>query len=290
VGWHLLFLLAVLAVVGVFALLRHRRWRPGLAVALIVAVVVATVAVRRQSAGQVPEGAALVAATESYLAPEVQRCERHDRVAYCPLPGYGRWVPLWRAAVEPVVAAVPAAAGELPAVRQGIGPVADAVTGLRWGRHGAWAEDSRAGLATEYVRVLLGLPHALPEQQRPPAPPGLQRADWPVGMAQGVPTPQCSGAGQLRTVVGLYLVARAQRDSHWWLAGPDRIRLGALRPGPADRAAAATLLDAPRDQVAAVLARNWSRARSAGPAGDVLAAVGVRDLPVTGETGELPCP
>jgi hypothetical protein len=104
------------------------------------------------------------------------------------------------------------------------------------------------------------------------------------------PHGMCSGAGQLRTVVGLYLVAQAQRDSSWWLAAPGRLRLGSVRPAATDRAAAAKLLGAPREQVAAALAQHWSRVRSAAPAGDVLAAFGVGDLPVAGERGESPCP
>jgi hypothetical protein len=291
-GWHLLYLLAVLVAVVTVALLRHRRWRPGVAATLILAVVLAAVSVQRQGAEQTPGGAAMLAATERYLGPGAQRCERHGRVEYCALPGYGRWVPLWRAAVEPVVGAVPAVAGDLPAVRQGIGPVADVVVGLRWGRHGAWAEDNRVDLAEEYVRVLVGLPHPVPDAPGTPpgTPPGQRRAELPIGTLPAGSAAKCSGAGQLRTVIGLYLVAQAQRDSSWWLAAPGRISLGAMRPGAADRAAATKLLEAPRERVAATLAQHWSRVRSAAPAGDVFAAFGVTGLPVVGDGGGPPCP
>ena len=316
-GWHLLYLLAMLAAVTTVGLLRHRRWRPGLASVLGLAVVLAGVAVQRQGAEQTPAGAATLAATERYLGPEAQRCERRGRVEYCPLRGYGRWIPLWRAALEPVVDAVPAAGGDLPAVRQGIGPVTDVVLSLRWARHGAWAEDSRVYLVQEFVRVLLGfpaplldtLPPATPPGVAPSpgggaspvavaptgaspgaAPPGQRRVEWPSGTLVLGAAPRCSGAGQLRTVVGLYLVAQAQRDSSWWLAGPDRITLGAMRPGPADRAAAMKLLEAPRERVAATLAQHWSRVRSAAPAGDVFAEFGVTDLPVVGDGGGPLCP
>jgi hypothetical protein len=285
-GWHFLYLLAVLVIVLAVAPLRHRRWRPGLAVTVVLAVVLAAVAVQRQGAERTPEGAAMLTATEPYLGPAAQSCERHGRVAYCPLAGYGRWVPLWRAAVEPVVAAVPAVAGDLPAVRQGIGPVTDAVVGLRWARHGAWAQDSRVDLAEEYVRVLLDLPGL----QFGASPPGQHRAAWPSGTVVAAPSGECSGAGQLRTVVGLYLVAQAQPDGAWFLADSGRLQLGALRPGAADRAAAAKLLAAPREQVVEVLAGNWSQARSAAPTGEVLAAFGISGGPAVADGGGPPCP
>ncbi len=176
--------------------------------------------------------------------------------------------------------ALPLTAGEPPAVRQGIGPVTDAVVGLRWGRHGDWADDSRAGVAVEYVRALLGLPTADLSVSA-----GQHRVVWPSGDLQPLPAPACSGAGQLRTVVGLYLFAQAQPDGHRWL-GSEGLHLGAMQPGAADRAAAATLLDAPQAQVQDVLSRNWSSIRLAKPAGDTLAAFGISGMPVTGE----PCP
>ena len=287
-SWHLVYLLALLAMVVAATLLRHRRLRSVLAVALALAL--AVVAVQRQVDDRTPVGLATVTAAESYLVPAVQSCERHGRVDYCALPGYGRWVPLWRDAVEPVVSAVPSTVGDLPAVRQGIGPVTSAVIDLHWGRHGDWAAHSRIGLRQEYVRVLLGLPDWESGQRGPFAPAEQRRAAWPNGTAQVARGPMCSGAGQLRTVVGLYLVAQAETGGRKRLDDPGGFELGRVRFGANERAAAAKLLDAPRDQVMARLAESWALVRSAAPVGGVLAPLGVGDLPVTGEGDESACP
>jgi hypothetical protein len=287
-GWHLVYLLAFLAVVVAAALLRHRRLWPGLAAALALALAVA--GVQRQVEERAPAGPDTVAATERYLVPAVQRCERHEGVDYCALPGYGRWVPLWRDAVEPVVHAVPPAVGGLPAVRQGIGPASSVVIDLHWGRHGEWADNSRIGLAQEYVRVLLGMPDWESGRQGPVGPAEQRRAAWPSGTMQVARGPMCSGAGQLRTVVGLYLVAQAEADGRRLLDAPGRLELGRVRFGVAERDAAAKLLDAPREQVSARLAESWVSVRSAASVGDFLAPFGVGDIPATGEEGEPACP
>jgi len=260
-AWHLLYLAAVLIAVGAAVPLRHRRALP--AAVLVLALLVAGIAVRRQ----LDERAAAGPATQATAA---QRCERHDRVSYCALPGYGRWIPLWRAAVEPVVRAVPPAAGELPAVRQGTALSSDVTTATTtsWGRHSPWAADSRTRLAQKYIRLLLGMP-APPES---PSPTGAE--------------PRCSGAGQLRTVVALWLAAQADPEADV-LRRPGKLSLGMVRFGPAEIQAATRLRAAPEQRVTAMLAENWAAIRSPAPVGDVLAPFGVTEVR---PGGEAPCP
>jgi len=258
-AWHLLYLAAVLIAVGAAIPLRHRRALP--AIVLVLALLSAGVAVRRQLDERAAAGPAAQAV-------ESQRCERHDRVSYCALPGYGRWIPLWRAAVEPVVRAVPPAAGELPAVRQGTALPSSVITTTSWGRHGRWAAESRARLSQKYIRLLLGMP-APPES---PSPTGAE--------------PTCSGAGQLRTVVALWLAAQADPEGDV-LRHPGKVSLGMVRFGRAEIQAAARLHDAPVPQVTAMLAEHWAAIRSPAPVGGVLAPFGVTAVQPDGET---PCP
>jgi hypothetical protein len=289
-GWHLLYLLVVLLAVVAAALSRH--WRAVPATAVVLALIIGTVAVRHQQDEQAPGGPGVAA---SYLGPAAQRCEQHDRVGYCPLPGYGRWVPIWRESVEPVVRAVPPSAGALPAVRQGDGPATSATVDLRWGRHGGWAVDSRLALREEYVRVLLGLPGWTAGEPGPGGLPEQNRGPWPTGSVQLDRGVRCSGAGQLRTVVALYLVAQSDSDGRWLLGGDGRMTLGSVQIGAPERAAAAKLLDAPRQAVTAVLAERWTEIRSPAPAGRSLVALGVSDLAPAngtrpGEGSGPPCP
>ena len=239
-AWHLGYLVAVLVAVTALIPLRHRLVLP--AVVLVLAVAAAGVAVQRKQ----DERTAAGAVSSTVVA---QRCERHGRVSYCALPGYGRWVPLWRAAVEPVARAVPTAAGELPAVRQGAGVPSSAIlTTTWWGRHSPWATTSRDRLTRRYVEVLL----EMPEQN-------------------------CSGAGQLRTVAALWLTAQADPSGDV-LRDRDGGSIGPVRFGPAEVRAAARLYDAPRERVTAMLAANWAAIRSPAPVGDVLAPFGVTEL------------
>jgi hypothetical protein len=255
-AWHLLYLVAALVAVVAVVALRHRRRLP--AVVLVAALAVAGAAVRQQSEHLEPAGPAAEAVA--------QDCERHGTVSYCALPGYGRWIPLWRAAVEPVVQVLPPAAGEFPAVRQSTGQPSGVHTGLSWGRHDPWATDSRRRLSQQYVRVLLGMPAT---------------AAGPEAAAE----PACSGAGQLRTVVALWLVAQADPAGEMPRAGG--AAFGPVAFGPAETEAAARLLDAPRQQVTAMLAEHWSAVRSPAPAGEVLAPFGVTGIRPAGDS---PCP
>lgn len=288
-NWHLVYLLGLLVIAVAFAVLKHRRPVP--VVAGVMAFVLTVVAAQRQVEERAATaGAAVVAATEPYLLPAAQTCEWHGRVTYCALPGYGRWTSFWRDAVEPVTLAVPPAAGDLPAVRQGIAPLSDVAIGLRWGRHGDWAKNSQLGLAQEYVRVLLGMPDW--ETGRPGAtgPAEQRRAAWPTGTGEAARGPRCAGTGQLRTVVGLYLVAQAQPNGRQLLNGATRLELGPAQFGRAERDAAAKLLAAPREQVLATLTAKWPQVRSAAPVSDTLAAFGVDALAATGEGDAPACP
>ncbi|MFI2711870.1 hypothetical protein ACH495_17245 [Micromonospora sp. NPDC018662] len=277
-GWHAAYLLALLAVVVAGALARHRTVVS--AVVAVLAVALGAVAVSQQARDR--PGSVDMPVTEAmmdgYVGPTVLRCEEHDAVRYCALPGYRRWIPLWRDAVAPVVRAVPAGvAGALPGVRQHVGvrllpPVSVAPptvdVDLVWGRHGTWAAQSRVGLVQRYVRAVTALPQPT--------------ADDPFGERT------CSGAGQLRTVVALWLIAQALPDGRAMLDG-NQVRLGRLTAGRAETAAAVALLGQPRARVTAVLAAHWDAVVSAAPVGDLLHPLGVGRLAPVGTDQATSC-
>ncbi|MEH1168463.1 hypothetical protein V6V47_24065 [Micromonospora sp. CPCC 205539] len=277
-GWHAAYLLALLAVVVAVAVARYRMVVS--TVVAVVAVALGAVAVPQQMRHRTGSSSLPIteAMMDDYVGPAVLRCEEHEAVRYCALPGYQRWIPLWRDAVEPVARAVPAGvAGVLPVVRQRdtayFAPSATAQTptvdtDLVWGRHGTWAAQSRLDLVQRYVRALTALPKPT--------------ADDPYGEQS------CSGAGQLRTVVALWLIAQAVPDGRTVLDG-NQARLGRLTAGPAEIAAAVTLLDQPRERVTAILAAHWDAVISAAPVGDTLEPLGVRGLAAVGAEQATPC-
>jgi hypothetical protein len=129
----------------------------------------------------------------------------------------------------------------------------------------------------------MGLPDresgVLPEQNGGTSPAGEET------LGRG---PQCSGAGQLRTVVALYLVAQAAPDGSWLLGGDDRVEIGQMQFGAPERAAAAQLLDVPPQQVTAWLSDNWAAVRS--PVAARALPFGIADLPGSTGGGEAACP
>lgn len=283
-GWHLIYLIALLVAVVAVALLRH--WRLVASVAVVLALVAAVVAVRRQQAERLPTGPETLAA---YLGESAQHCETRGTVTYCALHGYGRWISHWQDAVEPVVRALPPEATDLPPVRQGSGPATSVVVDQHWGRHGTWARDSRVELSAEYVRVLLGMPEQLAGVPgRPGGVPESKRAVLPQGSMELSTGPRCSGAGQLRTVMALWLLAQSDADGRALLDDRQKFRFGRVDFGEAEIDAARRLLDAPRGRVAALLNEKWTQVRSAAPAGEALAPFGVADLPV--RSGVTACP
>ncbi|MFF0102240.1 hypothetical protein ACFYO8_23250 [Micromonospora sp. NPDC005257] len=277
-GWHAAYLLALLAVVVAIALARYRMVVS--TVVAVVAMALGAVAVSQQMRDQPGSFSQPVtkAMMDDYIGPAVLRCEEHDAVRYCALPGYQSWIPLWRDAVEPVTRAVPAGvAGVLPGVRQRDNvqflqsataerPTVD--TDLIWGRHGKWAAQSRVGLVQRYVRALTALPAAT--------------ADDPFGKQS------CSGAGQMRTVVALWLIAQALPDGRKVLES-NQVRLGRLKAGRAETDAAVTLLGQPRERVTAILAAHWDAVVSAALVGDILDPLGVRGIAAAGTEQVTPC-
>ena len=283
-GWHLIYLVALLAAVVAVALLRH--WRLVASIAVVLALVAAAVAVRRQQAERLPSGPETLAA---YLGESAQHCELRGSVTYCPLHGYGRWIPRWQDAVEPVVRALPPEVTDLPPVRQGNGPATSVVVDQHWGRHGRWARDSRVDLSAQYIRVLLRMPEQLAGiPGRPGGVPETNRAVLPKGSMELSTGPRCSGAGQLRTVMALWLLAQSDTGGRALLDDREKLRFGRVDFGEAEIDAARRLLDAPRGRVEALLTEKWTEVRSAAPIGDVLAPFGVATLPMS--SGVTACP
>jgi hypothetical protein len=282
-GAHLVYLVALLLVVIAGALLRH--WRILASAVLAVALVVAVVAVERQQDERLPAGPE---AAQPYLDESVQHCEQRNRVTYCALHGYGRWVPLWEKAVDPVVSALPVGVTDVPIVRQGAGPATSVVVDQHWGRHGSWARTSRTDLTTQYVRVLLGMPDQLAGRPGPGSLPERNRAVLPGGSLELSTGPRCSGAGQLRTVIALWLLGQSGEDGRALLNDPKNLHFGRVDVGEAEIEAAKRLLDVPRDRVTALVADNWGAVRSAAPVGDLLAPFGATNLPAADQ--EAACP
>lgn len=264
VGWHLLYLLALLGVAVAAVLLRHRRKWPS--VALVAALAAAGGTVVPQFAGE-PEVITLEL-QEAHTGLSVLDCRTHTAVRYCALPHHAGWIPLWREAVEPIALAVPPAARPgLPMVRQ-IGnsweeptdPAAprEVLVSSRWGRHEPWARNSRAGLVAAFARDAVRVPLRTFSQETG----GYFR---------------CSGSGQLRTVAGLWLAAQALPDGAQRLKAHD-ISLSPVQYGTQDSAAAAALLAQPRERVVELLGRRWSEVTSAVPVGDTLTPLGVPGL------------
>jgi hypothetical protein len=259
-GWHLLYLAGLLA--AILALLTLRYQRLASALVIVVAATLAGLAVNRQV--QATPTVVDEAAERALTGPAVLDCELHRGVRYCALPHYAGWIPLWREAVEPVVRNLPPTASR-PAVHQiGDADYGDVLTAGRreivttttWGRHGRWSQESREGMTAAYATAATGL---------------SARGD-------GRPTQfgSCSGVGQHRTVVALWLLARALPDGARRLAAGD-LRLPGVRYDPADAKAAADLLTRPLDQVTAFLAAHWTAVLN--PSGTALAAWGVTTKP-----------
>lgn len=249
---------------------KHRRV---IAIGVILAAIATSGIATNQQARATP--AVIDAAMDDALTgPAVLDCEVHSGVRYCALPHYTGWIPLWREAVEPVVRNLPAAA-QRPTVRQlgnsddGTVLVAgtpEIVTSTRWGRHGRWAEDSRTRMTVAYTAAATGL------SRRGSAMFDLERSS-------------CSGAGQHRTVVALWVLAQALPDGAQRLAHGG-LTLGRVRYDPADAQAAAALLTRPHGEVSTFLATHWTQIMD--PAGTALAPLGVTTKPPTIQTANEP--
>ncbi|MFF4951435.1 hypothetical protein [Streptomyces chattanoogensis] len=198
--WHLVYVAALALGVGTAALLRHGRHlglvipSVGSAAAVVVAITLtlnspaATDAARtedlRQSSRSVSTGA--------------DHCEKLQSTRYCAFPSYAGWIPLWRDAVGPVVAAVPTAfRHRLPGITQRTGTGTfdpkvtsrNILTNTSWGRNGA-ERDSRRALAGQMAAAATGFPW------------GTQRGAGPSG---------CDARGRARTVVALWLIGQTEK-------------------------------------------------------------------------------
>ncbi|MFI9050875.1 hypothetical protein [Streptomyces sp. NPDC053427] len=197
--WHLVYVAALTLAIGTAALLRHGRHlglvlpSAGSAAAVVVAI---TLTLNSPAATAAARTEDLRKSTRSVSA-GADHCETLQSTRYCAFPSYAGWIPLWRDAVEPVVAAVPTAfRHRLPGVTQraGTGMFDPTVTShnilttTSWGRNGA-ERDSRRALAGQMAAAATGFPW------------GTQRGAGPSG---------CDAHGQARTVVALWLIGRTE--------------------------------------------------------------------------------
>ncbi|WP_433427540.1 hypothetical protein [Nonomuraea sp. CA-141351] len=248
---HLVYVLAVAAVFSGIALLRHRvRAAPAAAVVVALAVAVpsgATAASTRPPA-VFPTGVTLTLGhvdsrvRERYFGSGAYRCTVLQGLTYCAFPGYEPWIPLWEQAVEPVVAALPAALrARAPQVRQ-MSPT--------------WSFTDDSGM----IRPLMSWGH--PDQRRMLA---EDVAFWTTGLYDSAVkhfnlsrrAALCNVQGQARTVVAHWLIGQvsppeARRALY---VDRDRGRLSGLDWGPAEIGYAKLLLASPgaREKVQA----NW---------------------------------
>ncbi|NUP77451.1 MAG: hypothetical protein HOV96_07875, partial [Nonomuraea sp.] len=238
---HLVYVLAVAAVFGGIALLRHRV-RPAPVAAVVVALAVAVpsgaTAASTRPPARFPTNVELTVAhvdsrvRERYFGPDAYRCTQRQGLTYCAFPGYEPWIPLWEQAVQPVVAALPAALRvRAPRVRQ-MSPT--------W----RFADDS--GM----IRPPMSWGH--PDQRRMLA---EDVAFWATGLYDSAtrhfdPSRRagpCDVRGQARTVVALWLIGQvsppeARRQLY---VGHNQERLSGLDWGPAEIGYAEQLLASP---------------------------------------------
>ncbi|MER7369306.1 hypothetical protein [Nonomuraea wenchangensis] len=238
---HLAYVLAAAVVFAGIALLRHRP-RPAPAVAVVVALAVAVpagaAAASTRPPARLPTNVTLEAAhvdsrvRDRYFGPDAYRCTRRQGLTYCAFPGYEPWIPLWEQAVQPVVAALPAALrARTPEVRQ---------------MSSAWNFTGNDGM----IRPPMSWGH--PDQRRMLA---EDVAFWATGLYDSAArhftpsrrTAPCDVRGQARTVVALWLVGQvsppeARRQLH---VDRDLGRLSGLDWGPAEIGYARRLLASP---------------------------------------------
>ncbi|MFI7639748.1 hypothetical protein [Nonomuraea sp. NPDC049400] len=248
---HLVYVLAVAVFFGGIALLRHRV-RPAPAAVVVAALAVAVpsgaTAASTLPPTEFPVNVELTVdhvdsrVRERYFGPHAYRCTVRQGLTYCAFPGYEPWIPLWEQAVQPVVAALPAALrARAPQVRQ-MSPT--------W----SFADDSGV------IRPSMSWGH--PDQRRMLA---EDVAFWATGLYDSAVrhfnpsqrTALCDVRGQARTVVAHWLIGQvsppeARRQLY---VDHNRGRLSGLDWGPAEIGYAKQLLASPgaREKVQA----NW---------------------------------
>lgn len=202
---HLLYVLALAAAFAGLALLRHRvRLTPLVAVVAALAVAVPSGAtavaeepVVRFGAGEMTIDDVDPRVRERYFGANAHVCSARDGIRYCAYPGYEPWIPLWEAALRPVVAALPPALrGRLPAVRQ---------TSMTW----YFGHD----MDTPLIMTPLSWGH--PDQRTAMA---QDVAFWATRLYAAAakafaarPRESCDARGQARTLVALWLVGQVSR-------------------------------------------------------------------------------
>lgn len=273
-GWHAVYLTSLVAAAAVGALLRHGLTRR---VGVVGAVVLSVAAVSAWAQGRPPSAADWAAANGRIANPAAhQVCDQREGVRYCAYPRYRPLIDHWAEDVAGVLRGVPSSArpGELE-VSQRLVPSSDMeYVGRRF-----------------HARLSRLLP-ALPPLDAPVPDDGalhppmswdwdgqdvpdlglaLGAASWAVGLPLAPPAPQtvCDSSGQGRSVVALWLAAQATPETEEALRlvaarqATGRLMVvrygwdGALALGRAEIAHVLALLERPREDVAAAVARDW---------------------------------
>lgn len=299
-GWHLAYLLALAGLVAAVAVGRAGAARAGtLGMAAALAVAVPAVAMQLHHAPQGAGGKQRAAEARAALE---RSCERDDAVTYCAYPGFESRVGLWRPVVRSVRAQLPEAArrpvevrqqgAEEEVVSQGVLGGSAVVgrgspewaeglveVGVAWPR-GDDARWERLRLAARTAAEAFRLPRTEGRETG-----GRDSAGYPE-----VKRCRPSGAGG----VALWLAAQAGPDLPGALrAEYDIMRLpngsfvdhfpvlGGWTTAETDQAL--KLLDRPREEVRALVERNWTLLTTSGSTlAQVAAAFG---LPAPAEPG-----
>jgi hypothetical protein len=179
-GWHLAYVLGLAGVAACAAFLR----RVGVVATIALAGALLFTSVAAYEMTRPPTHAEKRALTEMFVdAGDLRSCETHDGVRYCAYRNYTPWIDRWRAAVEPVLDAIPVGARPRQLVitqlplgdeiyageayvagrmyermrRRGLlGGATEIHPGLHWGRNGNEGEYSLA-LALEVAARVTGI-------------------------------------------------------------------------------------------------------------------------------------
>lgn len=325
-GWHLVYLVGLVALMAGVALVRDGL-RPPIATLLVAALLVVAgtgwVQIRPLSPSRRGEMVSYLTDPSAH-----QRCETTDGVRYCAYPGFADDVVDWRERVESTLGVLPPIAAERrgplevtqrPATIVGNGdcspspyeaslppPVAERVSSAA-----LWPADDRVhpGFAEESFPCSDEDVHGFFL--------AVQVGAWSVGLP---PAPhgedaRCTATGQARAAVALWAAAAGTPDGERLLravledgASPDGTLItfddGGINGGgwdappmwgvdyaAADAAVALALLDRPPAEISGALAEDWAHWTDPGTASAELAdAVGVRGPGEPGAGSGVPCP
>ena len=273
-GWHAVYLTALVVAAAVGAMLRHGLTRR---LGVVGAIVVSVAAVSAWAQGRPPSAAAWAAANARIANPAAhQVCEQREGVRYCAYPRYRPLIDHWAADVAGVLRQVPASArtGELE-VSQRLVPSND----MQYVGRRFHAQLSRRLPALPPLDTPVPDDGALHPpmswdwdgQDVPDLGLALGAASWAVGLPLAPPGPHtvCDRTGQGRSVVALWLAAQATPETEEALRfvatrqAKGRLVVirdgwdGAMALGRPEIAHALALLERPREDVAAAVARDW---------------------------------